>query len=78
MSRHARIDTRRIWMGVFALSAVCSALVGVLLAGFAGGDQSLGDPFLFSALTAVIVGGTTFQGSRGYYTHTTRFQPTWR
>ena len=47
-----------------------SALVGVLLAGFAGADQTLGDPYLFSGLTAVIVGGTTFMGARGDYTHT--------
>ena len=49
-------------------SAVSS--VGVLLAGFAGADQTLGDPYLFSGLTAVIVGGTTFMGARGDYTHT--------
>ena len=42
----------------------------MLLAGFAGADQSLGDPYLFSGLTAVIVGGTTFMGARGDYTHT--------
>jgi len=66
----ARIDTSRVWILVFAASAVMSALVGVLLAGFAGADPTLGDPYLFSGLTAVIVGGTTFMGARGDYTHT--------
>jgi ribose transport system permease protein len=66
----ARIDTQRVWVGVFAISAVASALVGCLLAGFAGADQTVGDPYLFSGLTAVIVGGTTFMGARGDYTHT--------
>ena len=66
----ARIDTKRVWVGVFAASAVLSALVGVLLSGFAGADPTLGDPYLFSGLTAVIVGGTTFMGARGDYTHT--------
>jgi ribose transport system permease protein len=66
----ARIDTQRVWVGVFAVSAVASALVGCLLAGFAGADQTIGDPYLFSGLTAVIVGGTTFMGARGDYTHT--------
>jgi ribose transport system permease protein len=66
----ARIDTKRVWVGVFAASAILSALVGVLLAGFAGADPTLGDPYLFSGLTAVIVGGTTFMGARGDYTHT--------
>lgn len=66
----ARVDTRRVWIAVFAVSAVLSALVGCLLAGFAGADQTIGDPYLFSGLTAVIVGGTTFTGARGDYTHT--------
>jgi ribose transport system permease protein len=66
----ARIDTNRVWVLVFTFSAVVSAVVGVLLAGFAGADQTIGDPYLFSGLTAVIVGGTTFMGARGDYTHT--------
>jgi ribose transport system permease protein len=66
----AGIDTKRVWVGVFAASAVLSALVGCLLAGFAGADQSIGEPYLFQGLTAVIVGGTTFMGARGDYTHT--------
>ncbi len=66
----ARVNTRRVVVSVFALSAVASALVGVLLAGFAGADQTIGDPYLFSGLTAVIVGGTTFMGARGDYSHT--------
>jgi ribose transport system permease protein len=66
----ARVNTSRVWTVVFAASAVCSAVVGVLLAGFSGADQTLGDPYLFQGLTAVIVGGTTIMGSRGDYTHT--------
>ena len=48
----------------------CRRWSACLLAGFAGADQTLGDPYLFSGLTAVIVGGTTFMGARGDYTHT--------
>jgi ribose transport system permease protein len=66
----ARIDTKRVWVVVFTASAVLSALTGCLLAGFAGADQTVGDPYLFTTLTAVIVGGTTFMGARGDYTHT--------
>jgi len=66
----ARVNTKRVRIVVFTASAVLSALVGVLLAGFAGADQTIGDPYLFSGLTAVIVGGTTFMGARGDYTHT--------
>jgi ribose transport system permease protein len=66
----ARIPVRRVWVGVFAASAIFSAIAGVLLAGFSGANQSVGDPFLFEGLTAIIVGGTTVMGARGDYTHT--------
>jgi ribose transport system permease protein len=66
----ARIPVRRVWVAVFAASAIFSAIAGVLLAGFSGADQGVGDPFLFQGLTAIIVGGTTVMGARGDYTHT--------
>jgi ribose transport system permease protein len=66
----ARIPVRRVWVAVFVASAIFSAIAGVLLAGFSGADQSVGDPFLFEGLTAIIVGGTTVMGARGDYTHT--------
>lgn len=67
----ARVRVDRLSMGVFALSACASTLVGTLLAGFAGsGDPSMGDPYLFQGLAAVIIGGTAFFGARGDYTHT--------
>ncbi len=66
----ALVKTRRIWIGTFAFSAVCSALAGVMLAAFAGSvDASLGDPYLFQGIAAVIVGGTVF-GGPGDYTRT--------
>jgi ribose transport system permease protein len=66
----ALVDTGRIWTGLFGASAVMSGLVGVLLAGFSGAAPTIGDPYLFQGLTAVIVGGTAFMGARGDYTHT--------
>lgn len=65
----ALVPTRRMWIAGFAASAVCSTLVGVLLAGFAPGDQSVGHSYLFQSLIAVIVGGTAF-GARGDYWRT--------
>ena len=66
----ALVNTQRIWTGVFCVSAMLSGIVGVLLAGFAGADSTLGDPYLFQGLTVVIIGGTAFRGLRGDYTHT--------
>lgn len=64
------VRTRRTWVAVFAASAVLSALVGAVIAGFAGSvDTTVGGPYLFDSLAAVIVGGTTF-GGPGSYTRT--------
>jgi ribose transport system permease protein len=66
----ARLPVGRIWVAVFAASAIFSVIAGVLLAGFSGASEAVGDPFLFQGLTAIIVGGTTVMGARGDYTHT--------
>jgi ribose transport system permease protein len=66
----ALVPTRRVWVVVYALSALLATLLGVLLAGYAGsGNTTLGDPYLFEGLAAVIVGGTAF-GARGDYWRT--------
>jgi len=66
----ALVPTRRIWVGTYAASALIAALLGVLIAGYAGsGNVTLGDPYLFEGLAAVIVGGTAF-GARGDYWRT--------
>lgn len=66
----ALVPTTAVWVGAFALSAVFSVVAGVLLAGFAGaGDRTAADLYLWQALAAVIVGGTSF-GARGDYTRT--------
>lgn len=67
---YALISTRRVWIITFAFSAIGSALVGVVIVGFAGSvDSALGDPYLFQSVVAVIVGGTVF-GGPGDYTRT--------
>ena len=67
---YALIGTRRVWTATFAFSAIASALVGMLIGGFAGTVQSaLGDPYLFQSVVSVIVGGTVF-GGPGDYTRT--------
>lgn len=67
---YSLISTRRVWSMAFAFSAVASALVGLLVAGFAGTvEGTIGDPYLFQSVVAVIVGGTVF-GGPGDYTRT--------
>jgi ribose transport system permease protein len=67
---YALISTRRVWTATFAFSAIASALVGLLIGGFAGTiSDGLGDPYLFQSVVSVIVGGTVF-GGPGDYTRT--------
>ena len=48
------------------MAGMCSALGGVLLAGYANqAYQSMGDPFLLPTIAAVVVGGTSILGGRG-------------
>jgi ribose transport system permease protein len=55
----------------YALSAVCAAVTGILLGGFSGGASAdVGSPYLFSTVTAVVVGGTSLLGGRGGYGRT--------
>jgi len=64
------IPTRWLWAGVFAFSALCASLGGILLAAFAGNiDPTVGQPYLFQSLAAVVIGGTVF-GGPGDYTRT--------
>lgn len=66
----ALIKVRRTWVVVFALSALLTAFAGVMLAAFSGTvNTSIGGPYLFQSLAAVIIGGTIL-GGPGDYTRT--------
>jgi ribose transport system permease protein len=66
-AEYSLVRTRRVWTMAFAFSAMAAVLVGVLLAGFAGSvDATLGNPYLFQSVAAVIVGGTVFGGPGDY------------
>jgi len=65
------IGVGRVWVLVFAVGAALAGLAGMLVAGFASGaTPTSGDPYLFSGLAAVIVGGTMLGTARGSYTRT--------
>jgi ribose transport system permease protein len=67
----ALVRTGRVVVASFALSALGAAVTGVLLTGFSGsGAVDIGTPYLFTSLTAVIVGGTSIMGARGDYWRT--------
>jgi ribose transport system permease protein len=67
----AGVRTVRVWAGAFALSGASGAAVGVLLTGFIGSSSvGIGNPYLFTSLAAVLVGGTSLVGARGDYWRT--------
>jgi len=60
------VNTSRVVFGAFMLAGMCSALGGVLLAGYANqAYQSMGDPYLLPTIAAVVIGGTSILGGRG-------------
>ena len=62
------ISERRYWIGAFSVSGFASALTGSLLLGWSGGGFiGVGDPYLFTTLTAVVIGGTSLLGGAGGY-----------
>jgi ribose transport system permease protein len=56
------------WTLVFGASGVTAALTGILLLGYTGsGYAGVGDPYLFTTIAAVLIGGTSLVGGRGGY-----------
>ena len=67
----ARLSAVRVGgtlIGVYALSGLCSALVGILLSGFSGqASLGMGDEYLLPSIAVVVVGGTLITGGQGKY-----------
>jgi ribose transport system permease protein len=62
------IAVGRTLIGVYVLSAVCSAIVGILLTGFSGqASLGMGDDYLLPSIAVVVVGGALITGGRGHY-----------
>jgi ribose transport system permease protein len=67
-ARLSGVGVGRVLIGVYALSGLCSAIVGVMLAGFATmASLGMGDPFLLPSIAVVVVGGTLISGGQGHY-----------
>jgi len=67
-ARLSGLPVDRTLVGVYALSGVCSAIVGIMLVGFNGqAFNGMGDPYLLPSIAVVVVGGTAITGGRGHY-----------
>lgn len=68
VSRLSGVRTGFPIVGAYVLSGLCSALVGLFLAGFsAQAFYGMGDPYLLSSIAVVVLGGTLITGGRGHY-----------
>lgn len=62
------VSGRGNWTLVFSASGVTAAMTGILLLGYTGsGYAGVGDPYLFTTIAAVLIGGTSLVGGRGGY-----------
>ena len=67
-ARLSGVRTGRVIVSVYILSALCAAVVGILLAGFSGqASLGMGDDYLLPSIAVVVVGGTLITGGRGHY-----------
>ena len=62
------VRTRLVLIFCFMWAGLCSAVGGMLLAGYANqAYQAMGDPYLLPTIAAVVLGGTHILGGRGTY-----------
>lgn len=62
------VSELKYWTLAYTLSGVFAALTGSLLLGWSGGGFiGVGDPYLFTTLAAVVIGGTSLMGGYGGY-----------
>jgi ribose transport system permease protein len=70
-ARLATVRSTWVQIVVFSISALCAALVGIFFAGYSGiPDPTVGEPYFFLTITAVVIGGTSLLGGRGGYLRT--------
>jgi ribose transport system permease protein len=68
VARLSGVRTGAVTVSVYVLSGLCSAIVGLMLAGFS--DQAyydMGKPYLLASIAAVVIGGTSITGGRSHY-----------
>lgn len=62
----AGLEPARVVLGAYVAAGLCTALAGVLMAArYSSGDMELGIGYDYSAISAVLVGGTAISGGEG-------------
>jgi len=67
-AKRLSISEWKFWLIAYVASGVMAAVTGMLLLGFSGGGfVGVGDPYLFTTVAAVVIGGTSLLGGHGGY-----------
>jgi ribose/xylose/arabinose/galactoside ABC-type transport system permease subunit len=62
----AGLEPARVVLGAYVAAGLCTALAGILMAArYSSGDLEIGLGFDYSAISAVLVGGTAISGGEG-------------
>jgi ribose transport system permease protein len=70
-ARLAGVRVTRTVCVAFVVSAIFAGVVGIFFSGYSGtADDTVGNPYLFETLTAVVIGGTSLLGGAGGYGRT--------
>ncbi|MBN8998988.1 MAG: ABC transporter permease [Rhizobiales bacterium] len=65
------VPTARTTIATYMLSGLTAALAGMLLTGYSGQAYlGMGDPYLFTSIAAVAIGGASILGGSGHYVGT--------
>jgi ribose transport system permease protein len=68
VAKYSGVPTLRTVVLSYTLSGFTAALVGMLLTGYSGQAYlGMGDPYLFTSIAAVAIGGTSIMGGSGHY-----------
>ncbi len=71
VARLSGVRVPAVTVAVYAISAMCSVLAGILLtASSSQGFLGMGDQYLLPSIAAVVIGGASILGGRGHYTGT--------
>ena len=71
VAQFSGVNLPAIQIGSYIISATCAVIAGLVIGGYAAETYlTIGDPYLFTSVAAVVVGGASILGGSGIYAGT--------